>query len=458
VSSRICVHEFDKVGPHGAPTEAQVPPAVFDWLEAQALQLAAEPGASWVTVAQRRGQRVVQFRNHVGVVRAPNGFQIEVLPKIGRVGDPAAVRRVLLEMLTCLRDFRHLRAGSAQVAASRMPLLDIFIGEFLEAVWHVVGRGLCGDYLRREDNLSVLRGKLVMSTHLRLNRHRADRFFTAWDEFSTNRPENRLIHAALQRVLPACASPQHQRTARELRFAFGDVPASTQIDADWRQVRTDRGMSHYEDALAWARLILAERSPLVGDGAHHAPSLLFPMEALFEAFVGKHLARQIAAPRTLAAQTRGKCLVAHERRKWFRLQPDFLVRHAERPVVVLDAKWKLLDASRGNGTDKYGLAHDDFYQLHAYGQTWLEGRGDLVLVYPKTDAFTAPLPVFTFPKSNGLRLWVLPFCLSSRQLLLPPDDTFAQHFKPPYSNPSRKMNSLPYSTSTAPSSTSAPSS
>ncbi|MCE5360429.1 5-methylcytosine restriction system specificity protein McrC [Candidatus Igneacidithiobacillus taiwanensis] len=36
-----------------------------------------------------------------------------------------------------------------------------------------------------------------------------------------------------------------------------------------------------------------DESPLTGAGAHRAPSLLFPMEAVFEAFVAKHLARQL---------------------------------------------------------------------------------------------------------------------------------------------------------------------
>jgi hypothetical protein len=40
--------------------------------------------------------------------------------------------------------------------------------------------------------------------------------------------------------------------------------------------------------------------------------------------------------------------------------------------------------------------------------------------YPKTEAFSQALPVFEFPKSNGLRLWVLPFCLQQRVLILPP--------------------------------------
>jgi len=37
--------------------------------------------------------------------------------------------------------------------------------------------------------------------------------------------------------------------------------------------------------------------------------------------------------------------------------------------------------------------------------------------------------VFEFPKVEGLRLWVLPFCLKSRRLCLPHDAPFADAFR-----------------------------
>ena len=178
-------------------------------------------------------------------------------------------------------------------------------------------------------------------------------------------------------------------------------------------------MEHYADGLAWARLILEEASPLTGVGGHRAPSLLFPMEAVFEAYVAKHLARQLERSFTLKTQARSFSLVRHQGQDWFRLKPDLLVRESAANRLVLDTKWKLLDSTKANGSEKYGLSQADFYQLQAYGQSYLDGQGDVVLIYPKTDAFSQPLPVFQFPKSRGLRLWVLPFCLRDKRLLLP---------------------------------------
>jgi len=430
--SGITIYEFDALVPT-APgfKEAEglrgVPSSVFSWLELQCLRTAEQGEAAWLRLTQRRGHRCVQVTSFVGVIRAPEGYQIEVLPKVGKAigGGDKEARQLLIDMLCCLGSFRHIQTVSAKLAATRMPLLEVFIGEFLLSVEQIVKRGLRSDYTSRQANLFALRGKLLVSQHLRQNLFRADRFFTEYDEFSTNRPENRLLHSALRCALLLSVSQLNQRLARELSFVFADVPFSNQPRQDFQRMRLDRGMGYYADGLAWARLILEEESPLTGTGRNCAPSLLFPMEAVFEAFVAKHLAKQLVQPFILKTQARSFSLVRHQEQNWFRLKPDLLVRESAIDKLVLDTKWKLIDGTRANGTDKYGLAQVDFYQLHAYGQSYLDGVGDVVLIYPKTDNFSKPLDVFDFPKATGLRLWVLPFCLQERTLAIPIDNPFA---------------------------------
>lgn len=422
----LVIYEFDALAAAGTDFSNiddvhMVPANVFSWLEVQCLRAADAGGSAWLRWAHRRGRRVIEVTSFVGVIRAPGGFQIEVLPKVGKAigGGDKEARVLLIEMLCCLHGFRHVVTDSAKLSAARMPLLEIFISEFLRTVEHIVKRGLRSDYRQRQDNLFALRGKLLISPQLRQNLFRADRFFTEHDEFSTDRPENRLIHAALRRILLFTGTQANQKLARELNFAFADVPPSTQTRIDFQLVRLDRGMSYYADAVAWARLILDEHSPLTISDRYSAPSLMFPMEAVFEAFVAKHLSRQLSPPFVLKTHARSHHLVRHCEQNWFSLKPDFLVQKFDRDLLVLDTKWKLLDTLKANGTEKYGLSQSDFYQLQAYGLSYLDGEGDVVLIYPKTDDFTDALPVFNFPKTSGMRLWVLPFCLKERRLKLP---------------------------------------
>lgn len=423
------IYEYDaltvgRVGFSASEGLHTVSSSTFRWLETQALGIAREGDAAWLRVTQRAGKRAVQVTNYVGVISVPGGLQIEVLPKVGKVasGSDGEARQLLIDMLRCLQGFRHVCTDSANLLATRMPLLEVFIVEFLRSTSRVVKRGLRGDYSLRENDLFALRGKLKLTEHLRRNQFRADRFFTEHDEFTTDRPENRLIRTALRRALALTASEGSQRLARELDFAFADVPESPQLATDFSRVRLDRGMGQYADALAWSRLILAQQAPLTGHGAHRAPSLLFPMEALFEAFVAKHLRAQLPDALRLKTQTSSQHLVRHRDRNWFRLKPDLLVHDGDRNRIVLDTKWKLLDARKASPLEKYGLSQADLYQMYAYGQSYLDGRGDLVLIYPRTADFDQPLPPFDFPKAEGLRLWVLPFCLRSRRLLQPRDN------------------------------------
>ena len=413
------IFEFDKlVEEKTGAVGLSVPPRIFTWLDAQCLS-SDDDTPSWLKLTQLNGQRAIQVTSYVGVIRAPCGFQIEVLPKTGKHTSPDEARALLIQMLKCLVGFRHLKSANADLIAERMPLLEVFIQQFLLAVASLVKRGLRSDYVARQDNLFALRGRLLVSQQITQNLIRRDRFFTEHDEFSQNRPENRLIHTALRYVLTMCRSQENQRVARELSFIFAEVPLSVEVALDIQRIRLDRGMGYYESALDWAKLILLGLSPISGKGKHHAPSLLFPMEALFEAYVEKHLARQLRGDFVLKPQASSQHLVAHEEQRWFRLKPDLLVKQKQSTRMVLDTKWKLLDAAKKNGREKYQLSQADFYQLFAYGHHYLDGTGDIVLIYPQTDAFNQPLPVFDFPKAIGMRLWVVPFCLKTRQITLP---------------------------------------
>ncbi len=421
VAGVITAYEFDRLVAGDAATAVEagvrvVPAAAYRWLEAQCFD--GNGNVPWIRPARWRGRPALQLTSHAGIVQTADGTRIEVLPKVGKTDGEVPARRLLVAMLRCLPGFRHVRAGRAEQLALRMPLPEVFIAEFLAGMQGIVKRGLRRDYRECEGNLPVLRGKLRVSEQLRRNALHPDRFFTAHDEFSSDRAENRLLHAALRRVLLQSSSRENQRLAQELAFVFAQVPPSPVPSADFARVRRDRGMAHYADALAWARLILDGLSPLPSGGAHAAPSLLFPMDALFEAYVARHLPKQLPASLRLATQVRGEHLVSHERAPWFRLQPDLLIKQGTVVRMVLDTKWKLLDASAGSAAEKYGLAESDFYQLHAYGHTYLRSNGELALVYPMTDAFATPLQ-FAFPHSPGLRLWVLPFCLRTARLHLP---------------------------------------
>ncbi len=152
------------------------------------------------------------------------------------------------------------------------------------------------------------------------------------------------------------ASQSNQQFARELCSVFADVPTSNQPSLDFKCVGQDRSMAHYSEAIAWASLILENETPLTGIRKSRAPSLLFPMEAVFKAFITKNLVKQLVKPLIMKTLLRSLPLVKHRDQSWFQLKPDMLVREAVHDRLVLDTKWKLIDEGSTNGTKKYGLS------------------------------------------------------------------------------------------------------
>ncbi len=102
----LTIFEFDKVveAKAGAVGLA-VPRRVFAWLDMQSLRN-DDDAPGWLKPTHLSGQRAIQVTSYVGVIRAPCGFQIEVLPKTGRDTSPDEARALLIEMLKCLAGFR----------------------------------------------------------------------------------------------------------------------------------------------------------------------------------------------------------------------------------------------------------------------------------------------------------------------------------------------------------------
>jgi len=58
------------------------------------------------------------------------------------------------------------------------------------------------------------------------------------------------------------------------------------------------------------------------------------------------------------------------------------------------------------------LSQADFYQMFAYGHKYLQGAGQLVLIYPKHEGFDTPIEQgfdFNHDGVASLILWVVPF-------------------------------------------------
>ena len=396
--------------------------STFEYLKEVSLSSGESQTHKCLSLTKRFGHELIQVKNYVGVLFTPTGEHIEVLPKTGRKSESAEQaktesRQMLLMMLQHLGAFRHVVSNQASIATKQMPLLEVFIGQFLQSVNILVKRGLKSDYIAQEGNLHFQKGKLKVSQQIRHNIVNQHKFYVEYDEYLINRPANRLIKTALEKLSYYTRVANNQKLLRELLFAFMDVPKSRCVKQDISALKLGRGMVDYHSPIAWAKLILDGFSPLSMKGESSALSLLFPMEAVFESYVASILRAQLKADETLTEQAASEYLVTHNSKRQFRLKPDLLLNLPGNLTLVLDTKWKLLDRNAHN----YGLSQSDLYQMFAYGHKYLGGKGDLFLIYPAHQSFEKPIE-YSFDFSDELKLWVVPFvvdCKGNSRLIWP---------------------------------------
>ncbi len=381
------VREFEKIScnPDFKTEYAYLPEPVFRDLEkfirAYACDEDHADALDFLKISYRRGAGdLISVSNYVGLIQMQNGYQIQVLPKIDLGDDPdnndAVTKRIFLQMLRSMKDFPSKVFSKANLKIDRLPLYEIFINMYLQEVRALVKRGIKSAYVTQEDNLRYYKGKLLINEHIKRNAAHAERLFVLYDEYLTNRAENRLIKATLLKLQGLTESAENQKEIRQLLLSFEMVDTSTNYQKDLSLVVIDRNTWDYEMLMRWSKVFLMNESFTTFSGGHNARALLFPMEKVFESYVAREMKKALGdLDWTVNAQDRRYYLFDHP--KQFALRPDIVVTRDNGTCIVLDTKWK-------NLTNKpqlnYGISQADMYQMYAYSKKY--NTSEIWLLYP----------------------------------------------------------------------------
>ena len=390
---------------------AQISPSAFDWL----CELSASFNRGGATLLQVEGRRALKWDSYVGVLETPCGTRLEILPKHVEQGNCVKKSRALLRKL--IQAGLSLKPRQVSITGLELfdaPLTEWVMGQFLSELDYLVKRGIRFDYQRVEEEQRFLRGQLNVVAQMRQPPGRQHHFQIRHDVFLPDRAENRLLKLALEQVATSTQDAANWRLANELRSRLAEVPASRQVQADFRAWSMNRLMAHYQAVKPWCELILNQQMPIAVSGEWQGMSLLFPMEKLFECYVEGWLRQQLLPTAQLTSQASREYLCEHGKGRMFCLKPDLLIDYSQQRWV-LDTKWKRVDARKPE--KNYDLSQSDFYQLFAYGHKYRNGSGvpKLALIYPFWSGLKQALPAFDY--GQGMSLWALPFDLENDRLL-----------------------------------------
>ncbi len=359
----------------------------------------SDDGLELMGISYKKGVgEVITAKNYVGMISMKDGTTIEILPKIcSKINDEdgSEAKKLIVKMLKTLRKspFKNIQTSNVNIA--KMDIFEIFIRMFIEEIFTIVKRGLKCTYDTVEENSNRFKGKILFSKQIKFNFAHKERSYVEYDEFNTNRPENRLIKSTLALLYRQTKSSKNKTDIKTLLNAFSEVPESVNYDTDFSKCISDRNTKDYSRAMIWCRIFLKGKSFTSFAGSEVAYALLFPMETLFESYIACLIKKEINFDEfSVSAQDKSHHLF--ERPEIFSLRPDIVItRKSDNAVFVMDTKWKLLN----DVPPTHGISQSDMYQMYAYQKKYK--AKNVTLIYPMTDVVSCTSEI-SFDSGDGV--------------------------------------------------------
>ncbi|WP_129305441.1 restriction endonuclease [Streptomyces sp. L2] len=372
-------------------------PAVSVPLDAAAGRALAASGVlrSATPDPERAGHWLLRAGSRVGALRTPGGHVVRIMPK-------TPVRRLFFLLgfsLDPARAWRDGREGTVDTGAydDVVPALAHAVERQVDAA---LRQGVLQGYREVRESALVVRGRLREAEQIRRHFGRTPPAEIAYDAYTADTAENRLLRAATERLLrlPGVPGPVRRRLAHQrVRLADAAPLIRGQELPRWQPSRLN---SRYQPALRLAEAVLRGTSP-----EHRPPGadplavdgFLLDMNQLFEDFVAVAL-REALREHGLTARLQDPHHL--DTAGDLRIRPDLVVRSGDgrTPVAVVDAKYKVEKAD--------GAPHADLYQALAYATVL--GLREAHLVYAagqRAERFHEVRGTAAAPGGRGTRLY-----------------------------------------------------
>ena len=233
-------------------------------------------------------------------------------------------------------------------------VLESIIPAFVHHLRQAIRRGLLQGYRRQEEALHTVRGRIRFDDQVKRRYGLALPLEVAYDEFTEDIEENRLLKTALHRLsrLPVRLASS-RREVNALRPVFNTVGLASYVQGT-PEVRYTRLNAHYRPAVELARLIIDNSSLELRHGDVAGGSFLLDMNRVFERFLFVALREELG----LSEREWRRGNMTLDEADVIKLEPDLSWWSGGNCRFVGDAKYKKLDTA--------GFQHSDVYQMLAY--------------------------------------------------------------------------------------------
>jgi 5-methylcytosine-specific restriction enzyme subunit McrC len=239
--------------------------------------------------------------------------------------------------------------------------------------------GVHRGYRHEEEALPTIRGRIRLEDQLRRRFRLAPPVEVAYDDFTEDITENRILKAAIDRChhLPLRSAPLRQSLRHHEHMLVG-VQAVPLDPRRLPAITWTRLNGHLRSAVELGAMILRHTSISLEHGEVSSPGFLVDMAKVFEDFVVVGLREALLLDHHTFIQGSTTLRLAKD----IALKPDFSWWAGHDCVAVGDVKYKVTTAE--------GVLHPDLYQVFAYATAAELPEATLVYAGSKGDKVDDP--------------------------------------------------------------------
>ncbi|WP_456473789.1 McrC family protein [Candidatus Pyrohabitans sp.] len=317
--------------------------------------------------------------HYVGVLQVGNK-RIQILPKLYRRKgeDENKVNEALRNLHFMLQYTMDLRIGeTSESLFKKGDILEIYITMFLAELENILQSSIFREYITVEENLSTVRGKLLLAQHIKSNAVRnLPLAYCEFDELTQDNLINQTIKYTLRILKVVSRSYENHRKIDQLLFIFDDVSDRVILPYLKDKIHFNRLNLHFKPVVDKCFMFIRNFSVDLSSGRFEYGGIVFDMNKLFEEFIGRIIKKhkkdiglkdyQIKLQYNIGKLDKNGNIVP---------KADIVILKNDKIHMIIDTKYKI------DYKEKIKPSNHDIYQMIAYGIA--AKCPEIVLLYPK---------------------------------------------------------------------------
>ena len=320
----------------------------------------------------------IKTKSWVGVIKYKN-LHLEILPKLisedanndKKISEEerSIILKNLIFMLSYTKNLDIKTNDNAKLSTEKNPFIEILIREFATSLFEALKCLTPKRYVREEENLNYLKGKIKFSENIRYNCTNQAKFYCEYDEFSENNLLNQLFLFVSICLYNISNNNYNKKILKLIINYYSDISFVRFDKCKVRKIKLTRNQELFKKPFNLAKMFVEQTSVDLSKNKFENITLVWDMNKLFEEFIFELIKRKIPDCQVKAQKTKRLLIRNKETRRDTKV--DIFVKN---PEVIIDTKYKKF-------TNFDDISSADIYQVTTY--CLLHNYNRAILLYPQ---------------------------------------------------------------------------